>query len=769
MAGSPDLDVTTKGGATLVICRVGCPQDDVIAALQERDLWPRKQADTGRRASHAPVTVSALAREKGLPEGFLRRLGLCDEPGGQAVLIPYHDADGDVMVTRRRLTLAGKNKTLQPSGVPLRPYGLDRLADWQGRSTLLLVEGESDCWAGWFHDVAVLGLPGSSSGGCLERAHVSSFATLIICQEPDAGGTTFTQKIADRLHTLGFAGNLVVARLAINGARIKDLADLHLAVGGDPESFRAAIEDLDLAEVQIALGHEDVPPEASATSETVSRPGRRPCTDLGNAERLMDRFGADLRYAALLGDWLVWDGRRWAVDSARRVVTLARDTVRAIYAEASEAETKEARRELSGWAHRSESAARIEAMISLARAFLPIDPGDLDRNPWLLNTRTGTIDLRDGRMKPHDRADRITRLIDVEYDRAAPRSRWERFLEDVLPSEDVRAFLKRAAGYSATGSARERKLIITYGSGQNGKGVFLQAMRQLLGDYGVRTPSETFLARKYDGVPNDIAQLRGARFVFASETNEGRRLGEATIKDLTGGEDISARFMRGEWFSFAPTFTPWLATNHRPEIRGTDHAIWDRIALVPFTVRIPEQQQDRALSEKLGRELSGILAWVIEGAAEWYRDGLNPPADVRAATDGYRREMDTLGDFLEEWCILDPQAWVLAGGLYDRYKAWADGSGERVLSQKALGARLSERGFMPSRLGPKQVRTWSGLRLATDADGSIDGSDRSDTKIGIASHFPVHEALIPKHVSDLSDPSEDVSEDDDDQIPGWAR
>jgi putative DNA primase/helicase len=280
-------------------------------------------------------------------------------------------------------------------------------------------------------------------------------------------------------------------------------------------------------------------------------------------------------------------------------------------------------------------------MLRLAQSSVPILTDDLDRDPWLLNVANGTVDLRSGELRRHRREDLITKLIDVEYHPDAPCKRWLRFLEEIQPKESTRRYLQRSAGYSATGSARERVVLILHGGGRNGKSVFLQELRTTLGPYAVRMPSETFLAKRQDGaIPNDIAQLRGARMAFGSETGEGRRLAEAKIKEMTGDESISARFMRGEWFDFRPAFTPWLATNHRPVIKGSDAAIWDRIRLVPFNVRfrLPDEPDsglavaDLALAEKLDAERQGILAWIVRGAVDWYRDGLGAPDDVR-----YRR------------------------------------------------------------------------------------------------------------------------------------
>ena len=539
---------------------------------------------------------------------------------------------------------------------------------------------------------------------------------------------------------------------------------------------------------RIGLGgkaHEPAAPSTNGTAhheDTVSTPGKRPTTDLGNAERFVDRCGGQVRYCPAFSAYIVWDGRRWEVDQVGRAMTLAKKAARSTYAEAETGETKEQRADLASWAKRSEAAARLEAMLRLAQSSVPIATEELDRNPWLLNVANGTVDLRTGALGPHRREDYITKLIDVPYAPDATCPRWEQFLAEVLPDEGSRRFIQRAAGYSATGSARERKLILPYGAGRNGKGVFLQTMRTLLGEYAVRAPSETFLARKQEGIPNDIAQLRGARFVFASETGEGRRLAEAKIKDLTGGEDIAARFMRGEWFSFAPTFTAWLATNHKPTIRGTDPAIWDRIALVPFTVRfrLPDEPEDArpvadpTLAETLEPEREGILAWVVRGAVEWYREGLGTPDAVRRATTAYRDEMDTLGDFLAQRCVIDPQATVGSTKLYDAFKTWLEEQGEPKKSQKWLTGQLEERGFGRRRQHGGTVAL-CGLRLLGPDETPTDGGGEglcvvkdSEGFSGIAGSVQKAHVEMPKKGSQPFTTHNPSPGDTDDQRHCWS-
>lgn len=462
-------------------------------------------------------------------------------------------------------------------------------------------------------------------------------------------------------------------------------------------------------------GHEAVNPELKP--QEVDVPGR-PCTQLGNAERLIDQYGDRLRYCYDWKTWLAWDGKRWRKDNIGQVVAWAQQVVRNINREAAEAESAQQRRALRAWAGTCEKAAQIAAMIDLARPHVAVLPDQLDQSPWLLNVQNGTIDLRTGLLREHRQTDNLTKLIDVPYQVDATCPRWDEFLGQVLPDPDVRAFFQRAAGYSATGSARERKLIIPHGSGKNGKSVALQALKNVLGEYAATTPPELFMVQRSGGSnETEIAALLGARFVFSSETNEGGNLAESVIKRLTGGESVSARFLYGNHFSFLPTFTPWLATNHRPVIRGSDHAIWDRIALLPFNVRVADGDQDPDLGEKLQAEAPGILAWIVRGTQAWLAQGLGAPEAVKQATSAYRSEMDTLGTFIAERCVQDSDpmtGWVTSGALYSAYQQWCDDSGERALPKRTLGMRLVERGFQPGRAGSQQTRCWVGLRLIAE-------------------------------------------------------
>jgi putative DNA primase/helicase len=270
-------------------------------------------------------------------------------------------------------------------------------------------------------------------------------------------------------------------------------------------------------------------------------------------------------------------------------------------------------------------------------------------------------------------------------------------------------FVQKVIGYSLTGSTQEQCLFILYGAGANGKSTLIQTISTLLGDYSRQPPTETLLVQRGDGVRNDLARLQGARFVSAVEVEGGRRLAEVLVKQLTGGDTITARFLYGEHFEFLPMFKLWLAVNHRPIVQGTDHGIWRRIRLLPFTVTIPAAEQDKRLTERLQAELPGILRWAVEGCLAWQQEGLEPPAAVNRATRDYRAEMDVIAAFLQDCCVLGPEREVLAGDLYAEYTDWCTQMGESPVSQKALSTTLRERDYTPGRRSSGRI--WRGIAL----------------------------------------------------------
>lgn len=438
-------------------------------------------------------------------------------------------------------------------------------------------------------------------------------------------------------------------------------------------------------------------------------------TDTGNAKRLVSAYGQDIHYCYPWKKWLIWDSVRWIQDTTGEMERRAKKTARLIYSEIEKARGEELRKALSSWAARSESRTKITAMISLAKSEpgIAVNPEDWDSSPWLLNVNNGTIDLKTGKLLPHRRKDLCTKLALVDYDPEAKCPTWDRFLDRVFGGDkDLISYMQRVVGYSLTGSTKEQVLIVLHGIGANGKSTFIEVISSMLGDYAIHMEFETLSLSRQGAIRNDIARLAGARLVTSQEAEMGQKVAESLIKNLTGSDTVTARFLYGEAFDFSPQFKLFLATNHKPVINGRDHAIWRRIHLVPFKVVIPAEEQDKDLSAKLRQELPGILAWAVRGCLEWQVKGLSQPSAVTEATREYREEMDTLERFIRECCIVREDAEIASSDLYAAYKKWAVENQVQALSQRALAPRLRERGFKQARNAKKRI--WKGIDLNHD-------------------------------------------------------
>ncbi len=442
-------------------------------------------------------------------------------------------------------------------------------------------------------------------------------------------------------------------------------------------------------------------------------------TDMGNSERFIRDHSRDVRYINRTKTWIAWGRSRWIEDpSENEIQNKAKITVRSIPQEALiDPSQKE---EILRHAEKSETLSRINALVKLARSApgIQIEPDQFDANPWLLNCPNGTLDLMTGSLLPHRREDFLTLVTGVEYRPQADPPQFLQFLNEIMGgNQAMMEFLQRVFGYALTGTGYEQCLFFFVGHGSNGKTTLIEVLRKVLGGYARHTPTAT-LIRNSMTVRNDLARLKGARFVTASEIGKGKELDEATTKMLTGEDPVTSRFLFKEFFEYRPSFKLFLIANHTPEIKGTDFGIWRRILLIPFPVTISAQKVDKHLPAKLEQELPGILTWLVKGCLKWKKEGLMVPSEVREATHEYRSETDILPQFLADSCTFDKAARAPSRNLYEAYKSWAVENTDEILTPKGFGILLKTAGFKASK--SNSVRYWNGLQLRSTISPSVD-------------------------------------------------
>lgn len=446
-----------------------------------------------------------------------------------------------------------------------------------------------------------------------------------------------------------------------------------------------------------------------------------PFTDLGNAERFAMQHHERLRFCKPLGGWHTFRGSHWERDTTLEAERRAQLTARAFYSvvggialELAQAQSPDEHARLEelhaaavAWAKKSEASPRIAALLSEARAIppMPIAREAFDAPPThaMLNCPNGTVDLETKTFRPHRREDFITKVAGVRYDPLATAPRFEAFLAEILPDPEVRAWMQRWAGYAATGLIREHLLPIWYGDGANGKGTLAEVLKAVLGSYALSMPEGFFEEQRHAAHATEIARLRGSRLAIGSETNASSALAEAKIKRLTGGDTLTGRFMREDFFDFDPTAKFVLFTNYKPQIKGSDGGIRRRVVLVPFTVTIPPERRVGGLADTLVREEGpGILRWIVEGAGAWFARGcrLDPPHSIQAATDDYLATEDLVGRFLDEMCTVVAEGRRGGSGvrvqpalLYAVFRDWTVASGETCGTQRAFLELVAHRGF----------------------------------------------------------------------------
>jgi putative DNA primase/helicase len=461
-----------------------------------------------------------------------------------------------------------------------------------------------------------------------------------------------------------------------------------------------------------------IPPPPSDPTSRGPPPGDglddEPVTELGYAHRLIGAFGDYIRFVPAWKRWLVWDACRWKPDETGQVdrwmKIIARDQTTAALQIADPAVRKARMRDTS----RAESSAAVRGALTLAST----EPGiavraeDLDAHPHLLNCLNGVLDLASGSLGPHDPDLLLTKVTGAAYNPEARGPFFDAFLARIQPEAEMRAYLARLLGHALEGQVTNHILSIFHGPGANGKSILLGAVKGALGDYCDAGDPDLLTARSFEAHPTGVADLFGLRLAILHESDNGRRLAEGTVKRLTGSDRVKARRMREDFWSFQPSHTFVMQTNHRPLVTGTDEGIWRRLRLVPFEVTIPAAERDEYLDAKLARELDAVLAWLVAGWHDFRCVGLAEPEKVTAATAAYRSDSDNLGRFLAERCMTVDSATVRSSELFAAWAAWCARESIEAGSNKAFSAELTNRGF------DKQDRRagvfWMGLGLYAD-------------------------------------------------------
>jgi putative DNA primase/helicase len=515
-----------------------------------------------------------------------------------------------------------------------------------------------------------------------------------LAQCPIHTGLTYSLSISSK------AGNATITK-TLCGCTQQDVLD---ALNITPTVIaKAGLSEDEKHEDLQASEHGPTPPTRAAAGDPQAHRGQ-----VRIAYRLADVYAGQLMHVHGMG-WFHWTGRRWAEDdqgaAARAVLAVLRDALID--------SLNDGQRDLREDVRKCESNAGISGVLSIASALkqFAFTVDDLDKDPYLLNCANGTLDLHTYQLRPHSPSDRLTKVTAAAYNPNAQGPLWQAFLARVLPDESVRGFLQRYIGLSLAGRVLEHLLAILTGTGRNGKGVLYGAVAQALGDYAITAEPDLFMHRE-GAHPTGEMDLLGVRFVVVSESEQGRKLAEATVKRLTGGDRMRARRMRQDYVQFQPSHTAALVTNHLPKVSGNDSALWARLRVVPFDVVIPEAEQDSHLPERLELEAEAVLSWAVAGWVAYQAAGMAEPDAVKVATEHYRTDSDAVARFLLECTQPNPHAHTATGELFERWTRWAAEDGTPPMSAKALGQELGRRGYTEGRTMHGRHR--KGLLLLTE-------------------------------------------------------
>ncbi len=545
-----------------------------------------------------------------------------------------------------------------------------------------------------------------------------------IIPDNDEPGQSHARAVADTLH--GFAKSVKILNLP-NLPEGGDLSDFLEKEGREGTYYTLLYLAEETPEYEFVSA---IRAERRRQAQEKGKSDSHHLSDMGNAERLAAAVQGKIKFCGQLGGWYHYDGTRWAQDQLSRVQAAAKDVVRGLHGEAANLTDKDQQEALTKFARKCESVSKINAMIQLlpSEQEISVLPDVFDTNPLLLNVRNGTVDLASGELRPHSPNDLITRVAPVDYDAAAVCPRWDQFITEITEGDaELTAYMQRVLGYALTGLTTEQCWFFLWGKGSNGKSVLVNTISAVLGDYAIDTPAATFMERRNDDSPrNDLARLRGARFVSASEP-KGKRFDAETIKKVSGDGKVTARFLRREFFEFTPEAKVFICANNRPEVRDASEAFWRRPQLIPFTRQFEGEDKDVTLGDKLKAEAPGILNWMLTGLRQWQQSGLNPPEKVKLAVADYRQDADKLGDFLDKHCVVHISATVPVSELYKAYQSHCEDVREQPLKRAPFNENLLGRaGIIKGKVGPAsaRVKVWRGIGLRAEgqADNVVPGN-----------------------------------------------
>ncbi|ODA36727.1 phage/plasmid primase, P4 family [Planctopirus hydrillae] len=744
-----------KGGI-VVKCHAGCEFKAIVAALDlhpSQLMPPQNSRLPGIRKSGSKPSVKQ--RRGGFAKIETAQQALAEQFQGEkpANHWPYHDAAGNLVGQVARWNTPGGGKEIRPlalidgrwhvAAMP-EPRSLYRLPEVVNAETVWIVEGEKAADA-----LRSLKLVATTSAGGAKAANKSDWGALTgknvnIWPDHDEPGEKYAADVASYLLALDPPATVRIVRPfsgnpdAAKGDDAFDWIERQRKANPDtmPGDLRKQLETM--AETQTAFVATATDGADSTVYDLIRNADQYPGvsaeygqTHAANGIRFHLRYKEQAMFITQWDKWYVWDGTRWKMDSGNcQVERLAAEMAASLFDEAGAISEAEPDKRAISFAKSSSNSSGINATVRHARGLLSVSFDELDNHPYLLNCSNGIVDLRTGGISPHDRKLLITQLCPIAFRPDATAPRFLRFVEEIFPNHpDVPGYIQRLVGYCLTGDGKEHIFPVWQGEGSNGKSTLAEVLRFTFGDdYSAQIPASTLLVKHGESHPTELTVFHKKRLVIASETPEGATLNESMVKQITGGDTITARRMREDFWEFKPTHKTILLTNPKPRIKGTDNAIWRRVQMIPFTRTFSNEEKDASLPDELKGEAEGILAWAVQGCRDWQEHGLQPPEVICEATQSYRHDENIVGRFIEERCLTGQNVYrVTFANLYEDYRKWASKNGEAEISGKAFSGKLKALGFEPART--REARWYTGLTLKPDYESAFEDDDSESSPV----------------------------------------